>query len=89
MFKRLLVVIVLLLLVFGGLFGIKYCQIQQMAGQSHMQPPSTVAVTTVEESEWQSYLESVGTLVATPGGVCIHRSRRTSPRYPVRIGSAG
>lgn len=67
MLPRLLAVILLIILLFGGLFGVKYCQSQQMAAQGHMPPPATVAVATVEETEWQPYLESVGTLVATQG----------------------
>ncbi|MGB5606435.1 MAG: efflux RND transporter periplasmic adaptor subunit [Gammaproteobacteria bacterium] len=67
MLTRVFAVIVLLVLLFGGLFGIKYCQIQQMASQSHTPPPATVAVAMVEETEWQPYLESIGTLVATQG----------------------
>ncbi|MGB5440946.1 MAG: efflux RND transporter periplasmic adaptor subunit [Gammaproteobacteria bacterium] len=65
MSKRVLAVVVVLILLFAGLFGVKYFQVQQKAGQSRMPPASTVAVTMVEQSEWQPYLESVGTLVAT------------------------
>ncbi len=67
MSTRVLAVIVLLILLIGGLFGVKYWQVKQSAGQSRMPPPSTVDVATVEESEWQPWLESVGTLVATQG----------------------
>jgi membrane fusion protein (multidrug efflux system) len=67
MSTRVLAVIVLLILLFGALFGVKYWQSQQMAAQPHMAPPATVAVASVEQSNWQPYLESVGTLVATQG----------------------
>ncbi len=66
MITRLLAVIVILGLLFGGLFGVKYWQSRQMAGQGGMQqPPATVAVAAVEQSHWQPYLEAVGSLVAT------------------------
>jgi len=67
MSTRVLAVIVLLILLFGALFGVKYWQDSQQAAQQHMPPPATVAVATVEQSDWQPYLESVGTLVATQG----------------------
>jgi membrane fusion protein (multidrug efflux system) len=67
MSTRVLAVIILLILSFGALFGVKYWQSQQMAAQPHMPPPATVAVAPVEQSDWQPYLESVGTLVATQG----------------------
>jgi membrane fusion protein (multidrug efflux system) len=65
---RLLVVILFLGLLFGGMFAIKSCQSQQMAAmQAKPQPPTTVAVATATENEWQPYLEAIGTLVATQG----------------------
>ncbi len=65
---RLLVVILFLGLLFGGMFAIKSCQSRQMAiMQSAPQPPTTVAVATATETEWQPYLEAIGTLVATQG----------------------
>jgi membrane fusion protein (multidrug efflux system) len=67
MSKRPLAVVVCLLLLIAALFGVKYWQARQAAGQAHMPPPSTVSVATVEQSEWRPYLESVGTLVAVQG----------------------
>jgi membrane fusion protein (multidrug efflux system) len=66
MATRLLVVIVILGLLFGGLFGLKYYQSQGMAMHGGMLPV-TVAVAEVELASWQPYLEAVGTLVATQG----------------------
>jgi membrane fusion protein (multidrug efflux system) len=65
---RLIVVILFLSLLFGGMFAIKSCQSRQMAAMQAMpQPPTTVAVATATETEWQPYLEAIGTLVATQG----------------------
>lgn len=65
---RLIIVILILGLLFGGMFAIKSCQSRQMAAmQAIPQPPTTVAVATATETEWQPYLEAIGTLVATQG----------------------
>jgi membrane fusion protein (multidrug efflux system) len=65
---RLLVVILFLGLLFGGMFAIKSCQSRQMAAMRAMPPPPTsVAVAMVTETEWQPFLEAIGTLVATQG----------------------
>ena len=65
---RLFVVILVLGLLFGGMVTIKSCQSRQMAAMQAMQPPpTTVAVATAAETEWQPYLEAIGTLVATQG----------------------
>jgi len=65
---RLIVVTLFLCLLFGGMFAIKSCQSRQMAAMHAMpQPPTTVAVATAGETEWQPYLEAIGTLVATQG----------------------
>ncbi|MDH3560893.1 MAG: efflux RND transporter periplasmic adaptor subunit [Gammaproteobacteria bacterium] len=66
MATRLLAVILILGLLFGALFGVKYWRSQGAANQGAMQqPPATVAAVTVEKSHWQPYLEAVGSLVAT------------------------
>jgi len=65
---RLFVVILFLCLLFGGMFAIKSCQSRQMAAmQAVPPPPTTVAVATATETEWQPYLDAIGTLVATQG----------------------
>jgi membrane fusion protein (multidrug efflux system) len=65
---RLIVVTLFLSLLFGGMFAIKSCQSRQMAAMQAMpQPPTTVAVASAGETEWQPYLEAIGTLVATQG----------------------
>jgi membrane fusion protein (multidrug efflux system) len=64
---RLLVVVLILGLLFGGMFAIKSCQSRQMAAMRAAPPLTTVAVATATETEWQPYLEAIGTLVATQG----------------------
>ncbi|HRQ05277.1 MAG TPA: efflux RND transporter periplasmic adaptor subunit [Nitrosomonas halophila] len=67
MIKRMLLVAILTMLIFGGLFGWKFYQDRR--AQSRIQPPSppVVAVTKVRQEHWQPYLTSVGSLVAVAG----------------------
>lgn len=68
MIKRLLIVLVLLALVFGGIFGWKYYTMKQMAAQaSQPQPPATVASATVKQEQWQPTLYAIGNLTAIQG----------------------
>ena len=68
MIKRLLIVLVLLALVFGGIFGWKYYSMQQMAAQaSHGQPAATVASATVRQEQWEPTLYAIGNLTAIQG----------------------
>ena len=67
MVKRLSLVIVLLLVIFGAVFGWKYHQIQQGMAARKPPPPPVVAVTEVREETWSSYLGAVGSLVAVAG----------------------
>ncbi|MEN8214034.1 MAG: efflux RND transporter periplasmic adaptor subunit [Pseudomonadota bacterium] len=66
MIKRLVMVIVLLALMFGGIFGWKH----HMAGKdaalkSQPPPPATVASAEVMVESWEPYLAAVGSVVAT------------------------
>lgn len=68
MTKRFLFLLLALGLVFGGLFGTKYYQIQRMAAEAAVPPPpATVAAAEVQRETWQPYLHAVGSLVATQG----------------------
>jgi membrane fusion protein, multidrug efflux system len=67
MFKRLLIVIVFSLLVFGGLFGTKVLQIQTAMANRQMPPPPMVAVSEVREETWQPSLSAVGSLETSAG----------------------
>ena len=68
MIKRLIFVLLVLGLIFGGIFGWKYHQNQQMAARAAMPPPpATVSAVEVIKESWQPYLSAVGSLVATQG----------------------
>lgn len=67
MFKRLVVVLLLLGVVFGAIFGWKLQQAKLAAAQRQAPPPATVAVTTVGQRDLQPRLRAIGTLVATQG----------------------
>lgn len=67
MIKRYALIVFLSLLLFGGLFGWKFFQISQAIKNIPIPPPPVVAATTVQRSEWQSYLSGVGSLVAVAG----------------------
>ncbi len=68
MFKRLILVLLLLGLAFGGIFYWKQRQQQQSAARmSQPPPPASVAVTQVNSERWQPSLQAVGTMTATQG----------------------
>lgn len=66
--KRLVVVLVLLGLLFGGIFGWKYHQVQKMMAGRTFTPP-VVSTQTVREDSWQPSLPSVGSITPTRGVV--------------------
>ncbi|MFN2339536.1 MAG: efflux RND transporter periplasmic adaptor subunit [Gammaproteobacteria bacterium] len=67
MLKRLIIILVALLLLFGGIFGWKYLQMQKMATMGGLPPPAVIAAETVRTDRWQPGLRSVGSLVASQG----------------------
>jgi membrane fusion protein (multidrug efflux system) len=68
MTKRMLLVLLVLVLVLGAMFGWKYYLGQQMAMLASMPPPpATVAAADVQAETWQPYLAAVGSLVASQG----------------------
>ena len=68
MIMRLILVLLMLTLVFGGIFGWKYYQSQQSAARASVPPPpAVVSAVRVEQESWQPYLYAVGSLVATQG----------------------
>ena len=68
MIKRLILVVLLLVVIFGGIFGWKFYSGQQMAAMmSRPQPPVTVASAEVELQTWQPYLQAVGSVEAIQG----------------------
>jgi len=63
--KRILLLGVLALAIFGGLAGAKYLQIQRMITKfSAPQPPTPVAIAVVEQATWPRSLTAVGSVSA-------------------------
>lgn len=67
MFKRLLLLILLIAVLFGGVFGWKFWQIRQMGASQQMPPPAVVASSTVQRDSWQPRMRAIGTLSASQG----------------------
>lgn len=68
MWKRLLIVIALLGLIFGGIAGLKIYGFKMMSAQfAKPQAPAVIAATEVQEETWQPTLQAVGGLVAQNG----------------------
>ena len=68
MIKRFILVILLLVVMFGGIFGWKYFAGQKMAAMmAAPPPPATIASAEVQLERWQPFLYSVGSVVATQG----------------------
>ncbi|MEJ2346778.1 MAG: efflux RND transporter periplasmic adaptor subunit [Gammaproteobacteria bacterium] len=68
MIKRLIIVLLALIVVFGGIFGWKYFIGMKMAEMfSRPHPPAVVSSATVEQQDWQPYLRAVGSVVAHRG----------------------
>ena len=66
MFKRLLFVVLLLVVMFGGIFGWKYFTGMKMAAMmSQPPPPAVIASAEVQSESWQPYLSAVGSVTAT------------------------
>lgn len=65
MFLRFILMLVVVGLVFGGIFYLKQQQWQQMAVMAEMeQPPTVIAAAEVKKESWQPALHSVGSMVA-------------------------
>lgn len=67
--KRMTFMIILLLVVFGGIFGWNALRAHFMKQYfAHYQPlPVTVSSIKAQQADWQAYLTSVGTLLASDG----------------------
>lgn len=66
--RRLILVISVLVLLLGIIFGIKFWQIRKQSAQmAQPRPPATVATAQVQQENWRPMLHSVGSLVATNG----------------------
>jgi membrane fusion protein (multidrug efflux system) len=69
MTKRIIITVLALLVLVGGLGGIKMLQIRKMIAQGAQMkpPPETVTVATVQSDRWESVLTAVGSLEAVQG----------------------
>lgn len=67
MIKRMIMVGVATLLLFGSLFAWRFLQIKDAMESHRPPPPPTVATTKVMSEKWQPFFSSIGTLVAAEG----------------------
>lgn len=67
MIKRFIIILILSIVIFGGLFAFKFHQQQESLSRLQAPPPAIVAMSEVKQLEWQSSLKAVGDLVAVSG----------------------
>jgi membrane fusion protein, multidrug efflux system len=69
MVKRIIITLIGLIVLVGGLAGIKSLQIRRMIahGDSFVPPPEVVTTTMAETDSWESFLTAVGSLEAVQG----------------------
>ncbi len=71
MVKRIMITLIGLIVLIGGLAGIKYLQIERMTayGDNFIPPPEVVTTATAKNDSWESFLTAVGSLEAVQGVV--------------------
>ena len=71
MVKRIIITLIGIILLIGGLAGIKYLQIERMTayGDNFIPPPEIVTTTMAINDTWESLLTAVGSLEAVQGVV--------------------
>lgn len=71
MVKRIIISLIGLIVLIGGLAGIKYLQIERMTayGNNFIPPPEVVTSATAKNDSWESFLTAVGSLEAVQGVV--------------------
>jgi membrane fusion protein (multidrug efflux system) len=69
MVKRIIISLIGLIILIGGLAGIKYLQIERMTayGDNFVSPPEVVTTATAKKDSWESFLTAVGSLEAVQG----------------------
>ena len=67
MIKRLVLVLLLLTVLFGAIFGWKYVQMQQQMASRGGPPPAVVSTRTVTRESWQPALKAVGSITPVRG----------------------
>jgi membrane fusion protein (multidrug efflux system) len=71
MIKRIIITFIGLIVLIGGLAGIKYLQIERMTayGDNFIPPPEVVTTAMAKNDSWESLLTAVGSLEAVQGVV--------------------
>ena len=91
--SRFVIVIILLGVVLGGIFGYKFYQFGQMQEQmSQPQPPAKISAVTAQTESWTPQIKAVGSIEAINGievanevpGVVVGDSSPSPPRQPDR-----
>ena len=67
--RKIALAIFVVLLILGGLAGVKALQIKKLmaSGKSYAQPPEAVSAVVVEERKWPDTLTSIGSIAAVQG----------------------
>jgi membrane fusion protein (multidrug efflux system) len=65
--KKIIIAIIVVVVVFGTLAGIKALQFKKMMATPWVQPPETVTSAVAREEKWQDTLSAVGTITAVQG----------------------
>ena len=69
MIRKILLAVFILVLVLGGLAGVKALQIKKLmdSGKDYAPPPESVSSAVVREDKWQGTLTSIGSIAAVQG----------------------
>jgi len=67
LFKRNIIIILVILVIIGGLFGTKFLQINNAMQSRKAPPPATVTTTRVISETWQPSVPAIGSVTATEG----------------------
>ena len=62
MSKKVIFLVIFVVLLFGGLFGSKFLQIDKAISSRKAPPPSTVTTVKVTDAKWENALSSIGTI---------------------------
>jgi membrane fusion protein (multidrug efflux system) len=67
--RKIAVAILIVLVVFAGLAGVKTMQIRKLmaAGAAYVPPPETVSSAVVHQEKWQNTLDAIGSITAVHG----------------------
>ena len=82
MIRKILLAVFIVLLVVGGLAGVKALQFRKLmaAGKSFAPPPESVSSAVVREEKWQGTLTAIGSDHRRPGRDRHPGDRRHRPR---------